>query len=871
MLSLIGHSSCQAKENAFFIKPVESWVLNQTPELITQNLSNQVSRGVYYLLSDHQVRVETNSKSVFRHIAVKALNPQGLEQVGHVEIWFDPSYQTLSLHSIVVHRNGKTFQKLDKNKVKILQREKELEYRVYDGSKTANVFLEDIRVGDIVEYAYTLSGINPVFNNHQFGSFDLQMGVPIDKIFSRLLVPSERNIHFTYLNTKDKPSVKILGNEREYIWKKNQVTALVLPSETPSWHDPYPYVQWSEFKNWNELANWAVQYYKIPEKLSPNLQTVVHKIEQTHKTSLDRVLATLQFVQKEIRYLGVEIGANSHAPNPPDLVFQRRFGDCKDKALLTLSLLSALGIEAKPALVNTSLQKGIAQFAPTPFVFNHVIVHLNLSGKEFWIDPTRAMQNGDASHLYQPNYDLALIVDANSQALTPMSRNASQLQKRKIHSLIDSREGIEKPSLYTVTTVFEGGSAENMRNMLATENLDDLQKRYLNYYARYYPSIEISAPLSVSEDSKKNTLTISEYYRVPQFWSRNEEKKRFNSSLYAPDIEALLTRPSQVIRQTPLALAHPIELDQITEVLLPSHWDIKKEDNTIKDDAFELHHEINSIDNTVTMRDQYVSKADHINADETAKYVENLELARGVLGYSLWHTDAAQSKPVPNKNYTFIEKFNWAVALLALMFTAYWISLATKLYRYDLKTNPIPANNAADNSPTGINGWLIFPMLGIVVTPCRILFALSDCGIYSAQSWTSITSVGNENYYALQAPFLLFELAGNLASLVFSALLLPLFFQKRTTLPRAYVGIFGIIFAFQLIDLIIGTAVQSMDSGVLKDEWISWIRSLVSYLLWSWYFMKSVRVKNTFIRKRKSSTNTKNEHLVSLDKEILLE
>ena len=47
---------------------------------------------------------------------------------------------------------------------------------------------------------------------------------------------------------------------------------------------------------------------------------------------------------------------------------ERRFGDCKDKTLLLLSLLDALGIEAYPALVNTDVQRGIRQQAPSAVI-----------------------------------------------------------------------------------------------------------------------------------------------------------------------------------------------------------------------------------------------------------------------------------------------------------------------------------------------------------------------------------------------------------------------------------------------------------------------------------------------------------------------
>ena len=46
-------------------------------------------------------------------------------------------------------------------------------------------------------------------------------------------------------------------------------------------------------------------------------------------------------------------------PSAPDAVYARRWGDCKEKALLMVTMLRALGIEASPALVNTERRDDI--------------------------------------------------------------------------------------------------------------------------------------------------------------------------------------------------------------------------------------------------------------------------------------------------------------------------------------------------------------------------------------------------------------------------------------------------------------------------------------------------------------------------------
>ena len=92
----------------------------------------------------------------------------------------------------------------------------------------------------------------------------------------------------------------------------------------------------------------------------------------------ERARAIVRFVQDDVRYVGVEIGENSHRPHTPAWVLDRGFGDCKDKSLLLVSLLRAAGLEAWPSLVHASAGQRLPKSTPSPDVFNHAIVQVAL-------------------------------------------------------------------------------------------------------------------------------------------------------------------------------------------------------------------------------------------------------------------------------------------------------------------------------------------------------------------------------------------------------------------------------------------------------------------------------------------------------------
>ena len=93
--------------------------------------------------------------------------------------------------------------------------------------------------------------------------------------------------------------------------------ALHVEDDAPRWHDPWPVVAWSEFPDWRSVAAWAVPLYRVDDDQGRDLQAQVDAIARAHAAPGDRLLATLRFVQREIRYLGIEAGVGSHAPRAP--------------------------------------------------------------------------------------------------------------------------------------------------------------------------------------------------------------------------------------------------------------------------------------------------------------------------------------------------------------------------------------------------------------------------------------------------------------------------------------------------------------------------------------------------------------------------
>jgi transglutaminase-like putative cysteine protease len=828
--------------NDYVVAPAPNWVTPISPGKENAELLKQISDGEYFLLSEVQVRATADSKVAFRRYVAKAINTQGVEAIANIQIAFDPSYQRLTLHAIDVVRNGSTEHRLPTAAVRIVQREKDLDRQIYDGSKTATIFLEDVRVGDVIDYSFSLEGRNPVFNGLDSGTFALQYGVPVGRVHARLIVPSTKVLFITPRHTDLQPVVHDERGYREYAWDVLDIPEIRSEPDAPSWYEPYAVVQYSEFADWAAVAAWARPLYQVPSEPSPELLAEVDRIAHSEREPEGRMLAALQFVQTKIRYLGVEIGPGSHAPSSPSTVFARRFGDCKDKALLTLTLLRKLGIDAQAALVNTNLGRSLVDMHPVPTDFDHVLVHAVVGGKTYWIDPTRSNQAGDAAHLYQPDYDYALLVDAKTRALTSMKHDNSN--RHIMHAVYDARSGFDKPVRYTMTSTVGGERAEAIRYWLASSNRDELQKNYLDYYAHYYAGIRVFAPLQIVDDAATNLITTTESYEIPDIATWSEKDKRHSVEIDAPDVDDLLRAPASTERTAPLKVKHPVDVVHTTDVLLPDDWSIQPKVSKVDDPAFVYERRLDNAGRHLTITDTYRSRVDSVAPADVVRYASNLAKARSIVGYELYWSDPSVAPPKG-----FFARINWSPMLVGLLALAGWLWLARRAWRYD----PRPRAGRIHPALRGIRGWLLLPALGTIISPIILLVSLRDTfESMRLDIWTRLTSPDSPVYNALWAPTLLFELVANLGLFVFGILLAMLFAKRRSSVPTFYVSFLVASIVVQVADqlfaglLDVGTADRAKDMAGL-------VRNCISAAIWSAYFLNSERVRSTFVEVRSAA------------------
>jgi len=148
----------------------------------------------------------------------------------------------------------------------------------------------------------------------------------------------------------------------------------------------------------------------------------------------------------------------------------------------------------------------------------------------------------------------------------------------------------------------------------------------------------------------------------------------------------------------------------------------------------------------------------------------------------------------------------------------------------------IEISNVKKSPLQGIGGWLILIAIGVITFPIScLIIAFTDFGFM------------NDPEYAGYMSAFLIEGVVSLILCGYGIYIAKLFFTKDIRLPQMFIYLLIINTIWVIADIMLVAIIFELSIESLIDRDI--IRSVLQAAIWIPYFKKSVRVKNTFVRK----------------------
>lgn len=340
--------------------------------------------------------------------------------------------------------------------------------------------------GALVEQEVTVRETAPFFAGGTVESAWFQISVPMRRVRVVLEAPATLPLRWMLRPAPGMPEIspreESANGRRRLVFEASQVPAYDepepgLPPEIPRW----THVAFSTGASWSDLAR---RYSDVVDRAiqGSNLSAFL-KTASSAGSQVETINLLLAKLGREVRYTGIELGEGGVMPRTPAETLKRKFGDCKDKAVLLTALLRALDIPAYVALLNAGEgEPDVEESLPGLGAFNHAIVMVP-GNPAVWIDPTDPYARAGELPV-QDQGRLALVASPTATALvrTPETASADNREVETREILLSDLGGAR----VVETTEYRGVEEQELRAAYAEADRDELRAALEEYAAEAY-------------------------------------------------------------------------------------------------------------------------------------------------------------------------------------------------------------------------------------------------------------------------------------------------------------------------------------------------------------------------------------------------
>jgi Domain of Unknown Function with PDB structure (DUF3857)/Transglutaminase-like superfamily len=390
------------------------------------------------LLDDTETTVHDNGEiDTLHRVAIRLLRPESRRRFGGESVPFDKDTKVSYLKAWTIESNGHQIAVGDKDVVE----RGFLDDIEYTDVRVKALEFPEANPGNVVGYEYLQKKHPYIFED----TWEFQDPAPVVTARFELQLPPGWEFSTHWLNYREQQPQNPSPNH--YVWEIKNLPAVEIEPDMPAWQTVAGWAGVKYFPrdpamrpktngSWKDLGLWYVGLTQSSRIDSPQIKQKVADLTSGIADPLQKIRVLTEYLQKNIRYMAVEIGIGGYQPHPASQVFTHQYGDCKDKATLLSSMLAEIGIESYYLLVNT--ERGVIQPDYPSMDFDHVILAIRIpdsiqnvdlysvvnvpnAGRLLIFDPTNEhVPLGYLPWYLQQNYGLLVLPEGGSLIPLPL-------------------------------------------------------------------------------------------------------------------------------------------------------------------------------------------------------------------------------------------------------------------------------------------------------------------------------------------------------------------------------------------------------------------------------------------------------------------
>jgi tetratricopeptide (TPR) repeat protein len=546
------------------------------------------------LLDQKVTRVHKNGLSeVYTQRAIEILDEHGAAEYGEIDIRYTPDTQSVQIKSAKLYRRTGEVQE------SVAQQENNVSepwYGLYYDVHAQTVRFDGLRPGDVVTLEYVLAdvGRRNLLSDY-FGDLHfMQEEVPrLDSRYILVLPEEELQRRPLYFNEPRRDGgVSIVrkderrGPDHLIAFTATNVPRILSEPGMPGFTEVAAYVHVSTYRTWEDVAHWYTGL--VAEQLAPSNDIIQAARAAVAGLAAGDELGKLRAIYNEVvrrtRYVGLEFGIHGYKPYKVAQIFQRKFGDCKDKASLLKVMLKEVGIDSTLVLARTRRNGHIDPEPASLSVFDHAIVYVPKF--DLYLDGTAEFSG--ATELPTQDQDIMVLLVSDPRppyngkghlTRTPVLPATSSVVARRFAVQLEPGGSARVADELRIT----GQSAERWREHFQTPGSQ--KERYEKSWNEVYPGAKALRVALPGITDRDQPVMLSGEVEVPK-WGRpqggagSESTRGASADLVLrplgrdPDLLRSFARLSQ--RRYDLILGFPWSNQEEVTVRLPASLTVRR-------------------------------------------------------------------------------------------------------------------------------------------------------------------------------------------------------------------------------------------------------------------------------------------------------
>ena len=413
--------------------------------------------------------------------AITILNEKGAEHAG-LEVGYDKLRKIIELEGNLYDAFGKQIRRVKNKDVQDLSAIDDISLFDDNRVKVHNFNYRDYPY--TVEYEVEMRYNNSYFMPRWMPQDGSLMAVQ-ESVFS-FTAPKDYDVRYKAFNYQGDPVKSESKNEKTLTWAVKNLPGISRSYASPKWIELTTTVLFApssfEFEGykgsantWEDLGRFQIALNEGRDELPAEVLEKVRSLTTSISDDREKVKALYSYLQKNTRYISIQLGIGGLQPFEASFVAKKGYGDCKALSNYMYSLLKAAGIASHYAWVNggSSLdyQYVIEDFPSDQF--NHIILCVPLKQDTMWLECTS--QDVAAGYMgdFTGNRKALLITPQGGKLVsTPRYNVRDNVMQRQLKGSLSDKGNLD----FTCFTKYAGTQQDDLSGLVSRYSKEKVQE-----------------------------------------------------------------------------------------------------------------------------------------------------------------------------------------------------------------------------------------------------------------------------------------------------------------------------------------------------------------------------------------------------------